>query len=151
MYTVEGEVPEKEYTIPLGAAELKRTGSDVSIVTYSKMVHTALAAAEELSELGVDAEVVDLRTLKPLDTETILKSIKKTHRAVVLHEACVTCGYGAEIAAQIAEHGFSDLHAPVKRLGIPDTPIPYAESLEMAIIPDQNQLIDCVKSILQAD
>lgn len=148
LYPIEGEIPEADFTVPLGVGDVKRTGSDISIITYSHMVYIALAAAEILAGEGLDAEIVDLRTLKPMDTEIILNSVRKTHRAVILHEACVTGGIGGEIAALIADRGFDCLDAPVKRVGVPDVPIPYAKSLENAILPTREKLIACVRSVV---
>ncbi|MBW1962884.1 MAG: alpha-ketoacid dehydrogenase subunit beta [Deltaproteobacteria bacterium] len=148
LYKIKGGIPDEEFTIPLGVGEIKRAGSDISVITYSYMVHTALAAAEVLAEEGIYAEVVDLRTLRPMDTAMIMESVKKTHRVVVLHEACVTCGFGGEIVARIAENVFDYIDAPIKRLGVPDVPIPYAKSLENTILPDAEKLITCIKNIL---
>ncbi len=149
LYGVKGDVPETEYTVPLGAGEIKRSGRDISVITYSYMVHTALAAAEALAAEGIDAEVLDLRTLRPLDTDSIMASVKKTHRVVVLHEACVTGGFGGEIVARIADDAFDFIDAPIKRLGIPDVPIPYARSLENFIIPTAEKLTACIRGVLQ--
>ena len=148
LYGKKGDIPEEEFTVPLGLGEVKRTGTDISIITYSYMVHTALAAAEILAKEGIDAEVVDLRTLRPMDTEIIMASVRKTHRVVVLHEACITGGIGGEIVARIAENVFDYIDAPIKRMGVPDVPIPYAKSLEDTIIPNEEKLITCVKSVL---
>jgi pyruvate/2-oxoglutarate/acetoin dehydrogenase E1 component len=148
LYNVKGDIPESEFTVPLGLAEIKRNGKDISIITYSYMVHTALSAAEILKEEGVDVEVVDLRTLRPMDTEVMMESIKKTHRVVVLHEACITGGIGGEIVARIAENVFDYIDAPIVRMGVPDVPIPYAKSLENTIIPNEEKLIACIKNVL---
>ena len=148
LYGKKGDIPEEEFTVPLGLGEVKRTGTDISIITYSYMVHTALATAEILAKEGIDVEVVDLRTLRPMDTEIIMASVKKTHRVVVLHEACITGGIGGEIVARIAENVFDYIDAPIKRLGVPDVPIPYAKSLEDTIIPNEEKLIACIKNVL---
>ena len=148
LYNVKGDIPENEFTVPLGLAEIKRKGNDISIITYSYMVHTALSAAEILKGEGVDVEVVDLRTLRPMDTEVMMESIKKTHRVVVLHEACITGGIGGEIVARIAENVFDYIDAPIVRMGVPDVPIPYAKSLENTIIPNEEKLIACIKNVL---
>ena len=148
LYGKKGDIPEEEFTVPLGLGEVKRTGTDISIITYSYMVHTALSTAEILAKEGIDAEVVDLRTLRPMDTEIIMASVRKTHRVVVLHEACITGGIGGEIVARIAENVFDYIDAPIKRMGVPDVPIPYAKSLEDTIIPNEEKLITCVKSVL---
>ncbi len=149
LYGIKGQIPEEDYTIPMGVGDIKREGKDISIITYSYMVHKALAAAEILEADGIDAEVVDLRTLKPMDTEIIAASVKKTHRAVVLHEACITGGIGGEIVAKIAENVFDYIDAPIKRVGIPDVPVPYAKSLEDAIVPNEEMLITCVKEVME--
>ncbi|MEM3715750.1 MAG: pyruvate dehydrogenase (acetyl-transferring) E1 component subunit alpha [Candidatus Bathyarchaeia archaeon] len=148
LYNVEGEVPEVEYTVPLGVADVKRQGTDVTIIAYSRMVHFALEAAEELSKEGIEAEVIDPRTLKPLDIDTIISSVKKTHRAVIVHEACKTCGFGAEIAALIMEKAFDYLDAPVVRVAGADVPIPMSPVLEAEVIPSKEKIIDAVKSII---
>ncbi|MEM2027072.1 MAG: pyruvate dehydrogenase (acetyl-transferring) E1 component subunit alpha [Candidatus Bathyarchaeia archaeon] len=148
LYNVEGEVPEVEYTVPLGVADVKRQGTDVTIIAYSRMVHFALEAAEELSKEGIEAEVIDPRTLKPLDIDTIISSVKKTHRAVIVHEACKTCGFGAEIAALIMEKAFDYLDAPVVRVAGADVPIPMSPVLEIEVIPSKEKIIDAVKSII---
>ena len=148
LYGIKGQIPEEDYTIPMGVGDIKREGKDISIITYSYMVHKALGAAEILEADGIDAEVVDLRTLRPMDTEIITASVKKTHRAVVLHEACITGGIGGEIVAKIAENVFDYIDAPIKRVGIPDVPIPYAKSLEDTIVPNEETLISCIKTVL---
>ncbi len=148
LYGIEGEVPEGEFTIPLGKADIKREGKDVTIVATARMVHTALAAAERLSAEGVDVEVVDPRTLSPLDTETIISSVKKTHRLVVVHEEVKFCGSGAEIAATVAEEAFDELDAPIIRLGAPFAPVPFSPALEQAYIPSEDQIIDAVKKVM---
>lgn len=149
IYGIKGHVPEEDYTIPMGVGDIKREGKDISIITYSYMVHKALAAAEILEADGIDAEVVDLRTLRPMDTEIITASVKKTHRVVVLHEACITGGIGGEIVAKIAESVFDYIDAPIKRVGIPDVPIPYAKSLEDTIVPNEEKLIACIQGVME--
>jgi pyruvate/2-oxoglutarate/acetoin dehydrogenase E1 component len=149
LYLTEGPVPENDdYTIPLGKADVKKKGKDVTIISWSKMVLDSLQAASQLEKDGIDAEVVDLRTLKPLDLETILQSVRKTGRAVIVHEACKTGGYGGEIAALIMEEAFDYLDAPVKRIAALDTPIPYAGPLYRAVIPDPDKIIRGVKEIV---
>lgn len=113
--TVRGEVPDEEYTVPIGKANVARDGNDVVVFAYGAMLHVAMEAAETAAEKGMSVEVVDLRTLLPFDIETIMSSVKKTGRVVILHEACKTCGFGAEIAAQIAERGLLHLEAPIVR------------------------------------
>jgi len=148
MYAMSGEVPEGEYTIPLGKAEIKRAGKDVTIVATSLMVHKALAAAERLAAEGIEAEVIDPRTLVPFDKETLFQSVEKTGRLVIVHEAVKTGGFGGEIAAMVAEECFDMLDAPIKRVAAPSTPIPFASSLETAFIPNEEKIIEAVKAIL---
>jgi len=135
-----GEVPEGEHLIPLGLAATVRTGSDVSLISYGKTVHHCLQAAETLAAEGIAAEVVDLRSLKPLDEAAILDTARKTGRVVVVHEANRLCGVGAEIAALIAEEAFADLKAPVVRLGGPDVPVPASFPLEQATVPQADAI-----------
>lgn len=146
LYGVMGEVPEGEYTIPLGKADIKREGKDVTILAYSMMLHKALAAAETLALEGIEAEVIDPRTLVPFDKETLYKSIEKTGRLVIVHEAVKQGGFGGEIAALVAEECFDFLDAPIKRVAAPFTPIPFAANLEAAFIPDEAKIIEAVKS-----
>lgn len=138
---VPGEVPDGEVLIPLGQAAIRREGTDVSLISYAKTVHTCLAAAETLAEQGVSAEVIDLRTLKPLDEATILASVRKTGRAVVVHEAGRLCGVGAEVAAILSEKAFSALKAPVLRITGPDAPAPSSYVLEQAFIPQADAIV----------
>jgi pyruvate dehydrogenase E1 component beta subunit len=147
LYAVEGEVPEEAYTIPFGEADIKRQGNDVTVVATAAMVHTAMAAAEKLAADGVSMEVVDPRTLYPLDMETIIASVKKTHRLVVFHEEVKFAGSGAEIAATAAEDAFDYLDAPIVRVGAPFAPVPFSPPLEQAYIPSLEQLIDAVKKV----
>ncbi|MHB1407434.1 MAG: alpha-ketoacid dehydrogenase subunit beta, partial [Desulfitobacteriaceae bacterium] len=148
MYAMSGEVPDGEYTIPLGKAEIKRVGKDVTIVATSLMVHKALAAAETLAAEGIEAEVIDPRTLVPFDKETLFQSVEKTGRLVIVHEAVKTGGFGGEIAAMVAEECFDALDAPIKRVAAPFTPIPFATGLETAFIPNEEKIIEAVKAIL---
>jgi len=148
LYGTEGEIPEQEYTVPLGVADIKREGTDVTIIAYSRMVLFALEAAEELAEEGISVEVVDPRTLKPLDLDTIINSIKKTNRAIVVYEGYKTCGVGAEIATLIMEKAFDYLDAPVVRVAGEDVPIPMSPVLEEAAIPSKEKIIEAVKKII---
>jgi 2-oxoisovalerate dehydrogenase E1 component beta subunit len=136
-----------DFTVPIGSADVKRSGSDVSIVTYGAMVHKALEAAEELADNGVDAEVVDLRTIYPMDTETILESVAKTSRALVLYESNKFLGVGAEVSAVIAEEAFESLDAPVMRLAPPSTPVPFSPPLEDAFIPQVEDIVEAVNRL----
>ena len=149
IYSMRGPVPEDEYTIPLGMADVKREGSDVSVVTYARQVHYALEAAEQLAGEGIDVEVVDVRTLYPLDVDTILASVNKTNHAVVVYEAARFGGFGAEIASQIQEHGFDDLDAPVLRVAGSHSPIPFSEPLEKGAIPDPERIAAAIRESLQ--
>jgi len=145
IYDLEGEVPEDIYSIPLGKADVKRQGSDVTVIATMAMVHIALEVAEELSKEGISVEVIDPRTLQPLDGETIIESVKKTHKVVIVHEAVKFAGPGAEIAAMIAEEAFDYLDAPIKRVAAPFTPVPFSPVLEQAYIPSKEKIIAAVK------
>lgn len=138
---VREDVPSDDYEVPIGKAKVVREGKDLTIVATSYMVHESLAAASRLAEEGIEAEVVDPRTLVPLDTETIVESVKKTHRALVVHEAVRFCGFGAEIASQITEEAFDYLDAPPTRIGAPSSPVPYSPVLEKAWIPDVDEIV----------
>jgi pyruvate dehydrogenase E1 component beta subunit len=142
------EVPDEAYTIPIGLADVKREGTDVTVVATGYLVIDALEAAEELAERGVSVEVVDPRTLSPLDMDTIVDSVKKTSRAVVAQEAVNFAGFGAEIAASIQERAFDFLDAPVKRVGAPFSPVPFAPSLENAWLPGKAEIIAAVEEIV---
>ena len=149
LYQTKSDVPEELYTIPLGKADVKREGSDVTVVATAIMVHRALEAAKELEKEGISAEVVDPRTLVPLDMETIVNSVKKTGRVVVVHEAVKRGGYGGEIASNIAEsEAFDYLDAPIKRLGGKPVPIPYNPELEKATVPQVPDIVQAVKETL---
>ena len=147
MYNDTGLVPEGEYTVPLGQAEVRRTGSDVTIVATSSMVGVSLKAADILAERGLSAEVVDLRTLFPLDRETLVGSVRKTGYAVVVDEGAQRYGITGEIAAVIGEEAFDYLDAPVARIGGADVPIPFSPSLEFATIPDEERIAEAVRSL----
>ena len=140
--------PDEEYTIPLGVAEIRRIGCDVTVVATSLMVFKALEAAKRLSAEGIELEVIDPRSLIPLDTETILKSVEKTGRLVIVTEDVETCGVAAEIAAIVADRALWYLDAPIKRVCVPATPIPFAPIMEKQVIPDENRIIEAVKSIV---
>ena len=146
-YSDKGPVPEEDYTVPLGVADIKREGQDVTLVATSSMVQLALAVADALAEVNIDAEVVDPRTVKPLDKETILNSVKKTGRAVVIDEGHLSYGVTAEIAAIIGDEAFDWLDAPVKRFGATDVPVPMAPILEAATVPSAHQVIETVKGL----
>ncbi|MBI2369841.1 MAG: pyruvate dehydrogenase complex E1 component subunit beta [Deltaproteobacteria bacterium] len=148
LYGFRGEVDEEEHLIPLGVAEVKRPGEDVTIVAWSKTLHLALEAAEALEQEGVSCEVVDPRTLRPLDKETILNSVRKTNRVVVLEEGARFSGVGAELASLISEEVFDLLDAPVYRVPGIDVPMPYARNLERAKIPTKERVIEAVHHVL---
>jgi pyruvate dehydrogenase E1 component beta subunit len=149
LYFVPGPVPEEEYLTPIGKADIKRPGKDVTVVTWSKMLGVALRGAAQLAGEGIEVEVVDLRTLVPLDKETILASVRKTGRLVVLHEATRTGGFAGEIAAVVMEEAFASLKAPFRRVTAPDIPVPASPPLERFYIPDEEKLISAVKDILR--
>ncbi len=148
LYNTKGEVPEGDYSIPLGKGDIKKPGADVTVVATSRMVTYALNTAEKLSQEGIDVEVVDPRTLSPLDEEVILESVKKTHRLVIVHEEVKFAGSGAEIAAMVAEKGIDYLDGPILRVAAPFSPVPFAPSLEAAFIPSEEKIIDAVKTVL---
>ena len=141
LYGVKGEVPEGEHLVPFGVANVLRAGKDVTIVSYSKCVYDSLHAAEALENEGIDAEVIDLRTLNPLDISTVTQSIRKTGKAMVVYEGWRTGGAGAEIAAQMYEAAFDDLDAPVERIATVDTPMPYNARLEKAALPSPGDIV----------
>ena len=145
---VKGEIPEGEFTTPIGPSVVRRQGADLSIFAYGWMLHESLQAAEMVAADGVDAEVVDVRTLVPLDKDTILRSVGKTNRALIVYEDNRFCGYGAEIAALIAEEAFYDLDAPVIRLGGPDVPgIPFAKPLEEWFFIGRHKIADAIRAL----
>ena len=143
---VRGEVPDEEYTLPIGTADVKRTGQNITIVTYGLMLHYCLEAAQQVEQEGIDVEVVDLRTLSPLDTETILNSVKKTGKLLIVHEDNVTGGVGAEVAALAADQAFEYLDGPVRRLCGPDVPtMPFAQTLEDAYMPNTEKIAQALR------
>ena len=148
MYGNKGEVPDDEdFTIPLGVADIKRQGSDATIVARSLMVPVALKAAEELEKQGVSCEVIDPRTIRPLDIDTIIESVKKTNRVVVAEESHPFCGVGAEISTEINERAFDYLDAPVRRVSGADVPMPYAKNLENLAVPGVAQIVAAVRAV----
>lgn len=147
MYTLKGPVPEEEYTIPFGVADIKRVGTDITFVATSSMVQVALAAADDLERLGISAEVVDPRTMVPLDRDALIASARKTSRAIVIDEGYESYGVTAEMAAVIAEGAFYDLDAPVKRLGAMDVPIPFSPVLEDQTVPTPATVIELAKTL----
>ncbi len=148
IYRCKGEVPEDEYLIELGSADVKRSGKDVTVVATSRMVHQSLSAAEELEKEGIQVEIIDPRTLRPLDTDTILESLSKTGRLITVHEGWKTGGFGAEVVATVCEAGFGLLKAPPLRLGAADVPPPYSPALETISVPSKSTIIEHVKAML---
>jgi len=148
LYGTKGEVPDGEFALPFGQADIARSGKDVTIVAYSRMVNLALAAAEQLAREGIDPEVINLRTLRPLDRETLARSVRRTHRAVVVQEQWKPFGAAAEIAAVIYEGAFDSLDAPVERETGADAPMPYARNLELLALPHERDIVDAVKRTL---
>lgn len=149
LYNTKGGVPEEEYLIPLGKADIKRQGQDVTLISWSRMVLTSLEAADELAKEGIDVEVIDVRSLSPLDIPTIVNSVRKTGRVVICEEGCKTGGVGGEIWTQITEQAFDYLDAPVVRVAGKDVPIPFSPVLEKAAIPNKNQIIEGLKVSLK--
>lgn len=143
-----GPVPQEPYAIPIGKGSIKREGTDVTVIATMAMVPRALAAATQLAKEGISVEVIDPRTLRPLDTEMILSSVRKTHRLVIAHEACTQFGFGAEVSALVQEQAFDWLDAPITRVGAPDMPMPYNDDLERATIPTQQRIADAVRKVM---
>lgn len=148
LYNTKGPVPEEEYTLPIGKADVKREGHDATVVATSLMVLKALAAAEKLAAQGIEVEVIDPRTLFPLDLETIVESVKKTGKLVIVHEAVGRGGVGAEIATQVMEKAFDYLDAPIKRVAALPVPVPFAPHLENFVIPSEERIIESVQDLL---
>jgi pyruvate dehydrogenase E1 component beta subunit len=148
MYGMKGEVPTGEHVVPLGSADVKRAGRDVTLVTWGKMLHTTLKAAEELAAEGTEAEVLDLRTIRPLDTEAVLGSVRRTHRLVVVQEGWPFAGVAAEVIALVAREAFDDLDAPPQRVTNLDVPMPYATNLEQLVLPSAARVVAAVRGLL---
>jgi len=145
---IKGEVPEGDYTVPIGVADVKRAGTDITVVTYGMMLHFSLQAAEEVAKDGISVEVVDMRTLLPIDKETVLRSVRKTGKALVVHEDTRTCGYGAEIGTLIAEEAFEFLDAPVRRLTSPDAPaVAFNAGMRDYYLPDANKIAAALREL----
>jgi 2-oxoisovalerate dehydrogenase E1 component beta subunit len=143
------EVPEGDYTTPIGEARIARAGEDVSIITYGAMVHASLEAAELVAQEGIRVEILDLRTLLPMDRPRILETVEKTGRVLIVHEATKTGGPGGEIAALIAEHAFLHLDAPIVRVAPPDTPVPYSPPLEEFFLPNASKIADAIRALAE--
>jgi 2-oxoisovalerate dehydrogenase E1 component len=148
LYFTSGEVPQGEFLIPFGKADIKRAGKDVTVVAFSAMVQKALAVAEKLQQEGVSVEVIDPRTLVPLDKEAIITSVKKTGRLVIIEEGCLTCGFGAEVAALVGKEAFDHLDAPIERVAALDTPVPFAPVLEQTVIPNEEKIEAAIRAVL---
>src|SRR5689334_9722590 len=149
LYSVKGEVPEDpEFLVPMGQANVARPGKDVTVIAWSRIVHVALDAAAKLEKEGIDVEVIDLRSLRPLDTDTILSSVGKTHRAVIAGEGWAYGGVGAEIADRIQRFAFDELDAPIERVQTMDVPMPYNAKLEQLVIPQAAGIVEAVKRSL---
>jgi 2-oxoisovalerate dehydrogenase E1 component beta subunit len=146
---IKDEVPDERYTVPFGEARTHREGDDISLITWGAMVYTAGEAAQKLEGEGVSVEILDLRTLAPWDKEAVLRSVEKTSKALVLHEDTLTGGFGAEIAATIAEEAFESLDAPVRRIAAPDTPVPFSPPLEKAFIPQVEDVVAGLKELAE--
>lgn len=148
LYQVRGDVPDDDYIIPIGKSAVQRPGTDVTIVTYSKMLEKSLAAAEQLSNEGIEAEIVDLRTLRPLDMDPVLESFQKTNRAVIVEEGWRSYGVGSEISSRIYEEAFDYVDAPIKRVAQKEVPLPYNRELEQLALPQVEDIIVAVKEVL---
>ena len=148
LYTSKGEVPDEPYRIPFGEAEVYRAGTDVTLICYSGSLHQGYRAAQRLAADGIECEVLNLRTLRPLDVDAILASVRKTNRAIVIEDDWRFGGFGGEIAAIIQEHAFDDLDAPVLRCSGADVPMPYAGALEQAALPQEAEIVRLVKTLV---
>lgn len=148
LYQVRGDVPEGDFFVPIGKSTIQRPGDHVTIVTYSKMLELSLKAADELAKDGIEAEIVDLRTLRPLDIEPVIESFKKTNRAVIVEEGWKSFGVGAEISSQIYEQAFDYVDAPIKRVAQKEVPLPYNRNLEQMALPQVDDIIKAVKEVL---
>jgi pyruvate dehydrogenase E1 component beta subunit len=149
LYFLEGDVPDDAYTIPIGQADVKKEGTDVTVVATAQMVGRALAVAERMASDGVSIEVLDPRSLSPLDEDAILASVRKTHRLVIVHEEVRFAGSGAEIAATVAEKAFDYLDAPILRVAAPFCPVPFSSKLEAEFLPSEEKITDAVKIVME--
>ncbi len=148
LYQIKGEVPEGDYVVPIGKSTIQRPGKDVTLVTYSKMLELSLKAAGELEKEGIDVEIVDLRTLRPLDMDPVIESFKKTNRAVIVEEGWKSFGVGSEISSQIYEKAFDYVDAPIKRVAQKEVPLPYNRTLEQMALPQVEDIVKAVKEVL---
>jgi 2-oxoisovalerate dehydrogenase E1 component beta subunit len=144
---IKAELPDEDYTVPIGKAAIRRSGSDVSVITYGAMVFVALDAAKELEKEGIDVEVVDLRSLLPYDKETVLESVKRTNKVILLHEDTRTGGFAGELAATISEEAFDHLDGPIRRITAPDTPVPYSPPLEEFFLPKVSDVVRIAREL----
>jgi len=144
---IKAELPDEDYTVPIGKAAIRRSGSDVSVITYGAMVFVALDAAKELEKEGIDVEVVDLRSLLPYDKETVLESVKRTNKVILLHEDTRTGGFSGELAATIAEEAFDHLDGPIRRITAPDTPVPYSPPMEEFFLPKISDIVRVAREL----
>ena len=151
MFGMKGEVPSELYEVPIGEARVAREGGDVTVVAYSRMVSESLLAADQLAAEGIDCEVIDLRSVQPIDTDTVVASARKTNRIVVVHEAVRFAGLGAEVAAQVSEHAFDYLDAPVARVAAPFAPVPFSPALESRYVPDAARIAAQIRATLDRD
>jgi len=148
LYQVRGEVPEGDYTTPIGKSKVQRLGKDVTLITYSKMLELSTKAANQLAQEGIEVEIVDLRSLRPLDMEPVLESFKKTNRAVIVEEGWRSFGVGSEVAARIYEEAFDYADAPIKRVAQKEVPLPYNRTLEQMALPQVDDIVKAVKEVL---
>jgi pyruvate dehydrogenase E1 component beta subunit len=148
LYQTRGEVPEGDFTVPIGKSKIARPGRDVTIVTYSKMLETSSKAAEQLAKEGIEVEIIDLRTLRPLDMAPVLESFKKTNRGVVVEEGWRSYGVGAEVASRLYEEAFDYVDAPIKRVAQKEVPLPYNRNLEQLALPQVDDVVKAVKEVL---
>ncbi|MFN2172099.1 MAG: alpha-ketoacid dehydrogenase subunit beta [Candidatus Promineifilaceae bacterium] len=148
LYQIRGEVPEEDYTVPIGVSEIKREGSDVTIVGYAQGMYVAMQAADELAKQGIEAEVVDLRSLRPLDMGPVLESFRKTFKAVIVEEGHRSYGIGAEVAARLQEEGFDYMDSPIKRVAQYEVPLPYSRELEQSALINVDRVMEAVKEVL---
>jgi pyruvate dehydrogenase E1 component beta subunit len=149
IYQLRGEVPEGDYTIPIGETKIQREGKNVTVVTYSKMLDYCMRAADQLAKEGIDLEIIDLRTLRPLDMQPVISSVKKTNRAVIVEEGWKSFGVGAEVATRIYEEAFDFIDAPVQRVAQKETPLPYNRQLEQMALPQVEDIVKAVKEVLK--
>jgi len=148
IYFNPGAVPKGEYTVPFGKADIKRAGTDVTVVAIAAMVNKVLTVAERLADDGISVEVIDPRTLVPLDTQMIIESVEKTGRLVIAEEGCLTGGFGSEVAAIVGKEAFDHLDAPIERVAARDTPVPFAPKLEATIIPGEDRIEEAIRAVV---